>query len=82
MMVNHRQANQVMALKQFMSRDTGDSGTLHTDSDDIPFEVVDRKVIPMPGSQTMVRLVCQNVLTGNEFNLDSVKINVFHVDWD
>lgn len=83
MRVNHKQASQVMALKQFLSRDAGDSGILHeSDGENIPFEVTGRETIPWPGSQTMIRLVCQNVLTGSVFNLDSVKINVEKVDWD
>ena len=69
-------------LKHFMTRDLGDSGTLHTGDGDVEFEVIHRDAIPMAGAQTMIRLSCRGVLTGWEFKLESSKLINMQVDWD
>ena len=77
-----RHEERLANLRRFMVREDGDTGTLHTDEGDTQFEVVRRESVPMPGYQTMTRLVCKNVANDELFNLDSTKAHVLHVDWD
>jgi len=70
-------------LHQFLNREQGDSGILvDAEGTEIPFEVLRREIIAMSGAQKMIRLVCQAVLTGAEFNLDANKVHSTKVTWD
>jgi hypothetical protein len=74
--------DRVVAFNRFLSREDGNTGTLHTEKKEVEFEVVRREAIPMPGAQIMIRLVCQDVDSGELFFLDSIKVHTFKVTWD
>lgn len=73
---------QVRNLARFLTKESGDSGVLHTSKDNVEFEVARRESIRMDGGQTGIRLVCTNMATDDEFNLDSNLLHTYKIDWD
>ena len=74
--------DRVQNLNQFLSREDGDTGTLHLpDGEDVVFEVTKRETVAVAG-QSMIRLTVKDVDSDRTFLFDSTRLHAIKVDWD